>query len=179
MIVQLTSTVVYVYSLGTLLVRLFFSHSLSASRFSCNVMLSRETHRVRVAALALLVLLILAFLHNQSDERKRTAKFLQGHQQYPQFGTVLLLCAIVNESNAGPERLFSRVTKETRGRRSQLACHTCDAIVRIQELGADVKDVDVELRTQESRCCWSQAENSMIRKEFVNFMSEIKRAMAN
>ena len=61
---------------------------------------------------------------------------------------LLLMCACVNESNAGPERLFSRVTKETHGRRSQLACATVDAIFRIQEQGAKVRDVTVDLRTQ-------------------------------
>ena len=53
---------------------------------------------------------------------------------------------MVNETNSGPERLFSRVTKLTRGRRSQLGCLNVDAMVRIQELGPKVNEVDVELR---------------------------------
>ena len=51
---------------------------------------------------------------------------------------------LVNESNAGPERLFSRVTKETKGRRSQLLCSTVEGIIRVQDLGAPVSEVDLD-----------------------------------
>ena len=52
---------------------------------------------------------------------------------------------MVSESNASPERFFTRVTKESRERRSTIKCETLDAILRIQELGGAVKDFDFEM----------------------------------
>ena len=72
------------------------------------------------------------------SRRKQCLDFAGEHEtKWPQTSKLLLLAGLVIESNAGPERLFSRVTKATRGRRSQLVCDTVDALVRIQELHAD------------------------------------------
>ena len=38
------------------------------------------------------------------------------------------------------------MTKSTRGRRSTMACRTVDAIIRVQELGPDLKDIPNSLQ---------------------------------
>ena len=43
-------------------------------------------------------------------------------------------------SNATPERIFSRVTWQARGRRSYMSMRRLDQVVRIQELGAPTKE---------------------------------------
>ena len=64
------------------------------------------------------------------SRRKQCLDFAGEHEtKWPQTSKLLLLAGLVIESNAGPERLFSRV----RGR----ACDTVAALVRIQELHAD------------------------------------------
>ena len=83
------------------------------------------------------------------------AKFASMHgETWPQTAKLLLLCALVASSNAGPERLqltaaFSRLTKSSRGRRSTISCKTVDATIRVQELGDPIHKLRTDLRTNE------------------------------
>ena len=49
----------------------------------------------------------------------------------------------VGTSNATPERIFSRVTWQSRGRRSYMSMRRLDQVVRIQELGLPPKKQDM------------------------------------
>lgn len=69
------------------------------------------------------------------DERRQSKEALH----------VLLLASSILESNAGPERFFSRVTKSSRGRRSTIKCETLEALIRVQELGKASDEVNFDL----------------------------------
>ena len=46
-------------------------------------------------------------------------------------------------SNASPERIFSRLTQQSKGRRSSMSLVTLDQTIRIQEVGKSVKDMSI------------------------------------
>ena len=62
------------------------------------------------------------------------------HDDSPNTAFVVLLSGMVGTSNASPERIFSRLTWQSRGRRSSMSMKRLDQVIRIQELGLPVKD---------------------------------------
>ena len=65
--------------------------------------------------------------------------------------SVLYVFRSVGTSNATPERIFSRVTWQSRGRRSYMSMRRLDQVVRIQELGLPPKKQHGLLEKSQSR----------------------------